>query len=197
MPRGEEKENRKEKIFDAAVRCFNEKGYHETTIDTIAAKAKISKGGVYYHFKSKKDLFLELFHYRVNKYFDQIKAYIKEEDNPETRLLMFIYKSSRILKQNEDFFKFCLEFLSMGVREREIRKVMTIFYKDSINTFKHLIEEGIKEGKFRAIDADKTARAVYFLFMGVFFTYYSVNVDFDLVEQHTFQINNILKAIKK
>ena len=85
----------------------------------------------------------------------------------------------------------------MGVREREIRKVMTIFYKDSINTFKHLIEEGIKEGKFRAIDADKTARAVYFLFMGVFFTYYSVNVDFDLVEQHTFQIDNILKSIKK
>jgi len=37
------KEKRKEKIFKAAVRCFNERGYYETTLDAIAAKAKVSK----------------------------------------------------------------------------------------------------------------------------------------------------------
>jgi hypothetical protein len=47
---------------------------------------------------------LYLFHYRVNKYFDQIKAYIKEEDNPETRLLMFIYKSFQRVRQLICFF---------------------------------------------------------------------------------------------
>ncbi len=61
------KEKRKEKIFKAAVKCFNDKGYYETTIDAIAAKAKVSKGLIYYYFESKKELFLELFEYRVGK----------------------------------------------------------------------------------------------------------------------------------
>ena len=191
------KEKRKEKIFRAAVWCFNKKGYYETTIDAIASRAKVSKGSIYYYFKSKKELFLELFHYRVNKYFDQLKDYIKEEKSPDMRLRMFINKSSEFLRKNEDFFRFCLEFLSMGVREPEIRKVMTIFYKDSIDTFKQLLEEGVKSGRFKDLGSDRVARTIYFLFMSVFFTYFSVNVDFDLNKQHSFHIDNILTAIKK
>ena len=189
------KEKRQEKIFRAAVWCFNKKGYYETTIDAIASRAKISKGSIYYYFKSKKELFLELFHYRVNKYFDQLKDYIKEEKSPDMRLRMFINKSSEFLRENEDFFRFCLEFLSMGVREPEIKKVMTIFYKDSIDTFKQLLEEGVESGRFKDLGSDRVARTIYFLFMGVFFTYFSVNVDFDLSKQHKFHINNILKAL--
>jgi hypothetical protein len=108
---------------------------------------------------------------------------------------MFINKSSQFLKENEDFFRFCLEFLSLGVREPEIRKVMTVFYNDSIKTFRRLINEGIESGKFRDLGSDEVARAIYFLFMGVFFTYFSVNVDFDLIKQHTFHIDNILTAL--
>ena len=191
------KEKRKEDIFRAAVWCFNKKGYYETTIDAIASRAKVSKGSIYYYFKSKKKLFLELFHYSVNKYFSQLKDYIKEEKSPDIRLRMFINKSSQFLKENEDFFRFCLEFLSMGVREPEVRKVMTIFYKDSIDTFKQLLEEGVKSGKFKDLGSDRVARTIYFLFMGVFFTYFSVNVDFDLNKQHKFHINNILTALNK
>ena len=74
----EEKRDRKEDIYEAAVLCFNKTGYFETTIDSIALEAKISKGGIYYHFKSKKALFLELFNYRVNKYFNFLKIYTAE-----------------------------------------------------------------------------------------------------------------------
>lgn len=191
------KEKQKEKIFKAAVNCFNDKGYYETTIDDIAARVKVSKGLIYYYFDSKKDLFLELFQYRVSRYFQQIKKYIQGEKYPDVRLKMFINKSSEILEDNEDFFKFCLEFLSLGVREPEIRNVMTIFYKDSIDTFKGLLEEGVKSGRFKDLGSDRVARTIYFLFMGVFFTYFSVNVDFDLYKQHNFHINNILAAIKQ
>ncbi len=192
-----QKAQQKEKIFKAAVKCFNEKGYYETTIDAIAARARVSKGFIYYYFHSKKGLFLELFRYTVGQYFEQLKKYIKEEKHPEARLKMLISKSSQILKENEDFFKFCLEFLSLGVREPAIRKVMTAFYKDSIETFKQLLDEGVKSGRFKDLGSERVARAIYFLFMGVFFTYFSVNVDFDLSHQHNFHINNILTAIKK
>jgi AcrR family transcriptional regulator len=191
------KRDRKEEIFEAAVQCFNQKGYYETAIDTIAATAQISKGGIYYHFKSKKDLFLELFNYRVNRYFNYLKTYTADIDNPEERLRVFINKASYIQKENTDFFKFCIEFLSMGVRDPEIRTMMTAFYQESVGTFKSYVEEGIRMGIFKPHDAEKTALAVYFLFMGVFFTYFSVNVDYDLIEQHSFQLNNIFNTLKQ
>ncbi len=123
----ETKRDRKDDVFEAAVQCFNEKGYYGTAIDTIAVRAKISKGGIYYHFKSKKDLFLELFNYRVNRYTDYLKNYTADIANPEERLRVFINKASNIQKENADFFKFCIEFLSMGVRDPEIRDMMTAF----------------------------------------------------------------------
>jgi AcrR family transcriptional regulator len=191
------KRDRKEEIFEAAVQCFNANGYYGTAIDTIAAKAKISKGGIYYHFKSKKDLFLELFNYRVNKYTDYLKNYTADIANPEERLRVFINKASNIQKENADFFKFCIEFLSMGVRDPEIRTMMTAFYNESVGTFKSYVDEGIRMGIFKTHDAEKTALAIYFLFMGAFFTYFSVNVEYDLIEQHSFQLNNIFKTLKQ
>jgi AcrR family transcriptional regulator len=47
-------------ILDAALACFAERGYHETSIDDIAARAGLSKGAIYWHFAGKRELFLAL-----------------------------------------------------------------------------------------------------------------------------------------
>ncbi len=189
------KEKRKEIIFEAAVYCFNKKGYTDTTLDRIAEKAGMSKGGVYHYFKSKRELFLDLFDFRVNKYFDQIRLFLDKKDTPDERLKFFVKRAGQILKENEDFYRFCLEFLAMGVRDPEIRNIMTEFYRDSIETFQQLIQEGIDVGVFKEIDTEKAARTLYFLVMGAYFTYFSTDPDFDIMEQHSFHINNILRSI--
>ena len=189
--------NRKEKILEAALLCFNEKGYHKTSIDDIALKGKISKGGIYYHFKSKEDLFLGLFHFRLNKYTEQLKTHIQEEQDPAKRIRILLQQWGTILKENEDFFKFCLEFSSMGAREKAIRKEMTSFYKNSVKTFSHTIQEGISIGEFKNLDPEKIARLIYFLSHGAFSTYFSVNCDFDLIEQHMFNMETLFKGIQK
>ena len=189
--------NRKEKILEAALLCFNEKGYHKTSIDDIAIKGKISKGGIYYHFKSKDELFLKLFKFRLSRYIEQLKSYIQEESDPEKRIRILIQKWGLILKENEDFFKFCMEFSSMGAREKDIRKEMTSFYKNSVKTFSQIIEDGISIGEFENTDAERIARLIYFLSHGVFSTFFAVDCDFDLIEQHTFNMETLLKSINK
>ena len=190
------KEKRTEDIFEAALQCFNEAGYEATTMESIALKANISKGGLYHYFGSKRELFLDLFRYRVNKYFYEMKSYLKKEDTPEQRIRTLVKKAGQILKRNEDFYRFCLEFLSKGARDEEIRKIMTDFYKDCVGTFRELVDEGIRKGNFKEIDSEKAARAFYFLVMGVYFTYFSVDPDFDVIEQHSFHIDNILQTMK-
>lgn len=60
----------KKKIFSAALQVFAEKGYHNATIDEIAAKCGIAKGSVYRYFTSKKDLLNELL---IEKYEEMIE----------------------------------------------------------------------------------------------------------------------------
>ena len=60
-PRPDVSEERKAQIYQAALTCFNRKGYHRTTMDDIVAESGLSKGSLYWYFKSKKELFISLF----------------------------------------------------------------------------------------------------------------------------------------
>lgn len=57
MAKKPEKENRKEQIFAAAAACFTEFGYFKTSMEMVSHKADMTLRGLYYHFKSKDDLF--------------------------------------------------------------------------------------------------------------------------------------------
>src|SRR5579884_763575 len=47
-------------IMDAAEEVFMEKGYHDASMDEIAARAGIAKGTLYQHFPGKEDLVFAL-----------------------------------------------------------------------------------------------------------------------------------------
>ncbi|MBH0121714.1 TetR/AcrR family transcriptional regulator [Rhodococcus sp. NPDC003382] len=48
---------REQQMLDAAVEVFSEKGFHETSMDAIAARASISKPMLYLYYGSKDELF--------------------------------------------------------------------------------------------------------------------------------------------
>lgn len=63
-PRSLKEKQRQERealILQAAEEVLLEKGYHETSIDEIAARVGIAKGTVYLHFPSKEDLVVAIF----------------------------------------------------------------------------------------------------------------------------------------
>ena len=190
------KKDRKEEIFDAAIKCFNKTGYYETSIDKIAERAGISKGGIYYHFKSKDELFIKLFTYRCDKYLAQVRTDIQRIEDPEKRLEQFIEKTGELSKKNEDFIRFFTEFMTMGLRDPKVYEVMTAYYKNSVNNFKKLIQAGIDSGKFKKVDTDKVARRAYFLATGIFITYFTVQTGLDLEKEHTSQIKEFMETIK-
>ena len=49
---------RKDHILNAAIEVFGRFGFRKTSIDNIAAAAKISKQGLYLYFSSKEEIFL-------------------------------------------------------------------------------------------------------------------------------------------
>ncbi len=54
-------EARRAQILEAALSCFGDRGYHATTMDDLVAASGLSKGSLYWHFRSKEEVFLALF----------------------------------------------------------------------------------------------------------------------------------------
>jgi TetR/AcrR family transcriptional regulator, fatty acid metabolism regulator protein len=56
----DEAQNTRQRILDAAIEVFSRKGYHDTRVDDIVEASGTSKGGVYFYFRSKQEIFLAL-----------------------------------------------------------------------------------------------------------------------------------------
>lgn len=56
MGRNKDPEQTQERIIDASIKLFIEKGYEQTTIQDILTALNLSKGGLYHHFKSKEEI---------------------------------------------------------------------------------------------------------------------------------------------
>ncbi len=58
----------RERILEAAAQVFAKKGLQKATLDEVAAAAGMTKGAIYWHFKSKSDLFFALLDHRFQQY---------------------------------------------------------------------------------------------------------------------------------
>ena len=47
-------------IFHAAAAEFSDRGYDAAGVDRIAARARVNKAMLYYHYQSKRGLYLEI-----------------------------------------------------------------------------------------------------------------------------------------
>ncbi len=80
MPRRtkEDAKRTRERILASALALFSRKGYEHTTFTDIAARLKLTKGAVYWHFDSKEKLLIELVHLALEKFRRQIETLMPE-----------------------------------------------------------------------------------------------------------------------
>jgi AcrR family transcriptional regulator len=197
MPKKEMTGNRKEEIFNSALKCFNKKGYYKTSIDDIAAEVGITKGGIYYYFPSKKKLFIELFHDKVNSYFDKLTDYMHSKPGPAERIWQLLEQAEEDFQKNLAIYKFGLEFITVSARDREIRKEVASFYEKRVKIFTRIIEEGINAGIFKNIDPESVAWNLNFLSIGFFLTHFTTDGYFDPISQHNINLKIFFDGINK
>src|SRR5437763_16282894 len=82
---------RRDQILAAARSCFIDRGYHPTRMEDIASTAGLSKGGVYFHFQSKQEVFDAL----VQEEFDRsmnVLRMVSEGDAPVVEKMQVLAK---------------------------------------------------------------------------------------------------------
>jgi AcrR family transcriptional regulator len=77
---------REQQMLDAAVQLFSVNGYHETSMDAIAAEAKISKPMLYLYYGSKEELFGACLDRELGRFVDTVRADIDFTQSPRDLL---------------------------------------------------------------------------------------------------------------
>jgi AcrR family transcriptional regulator len=57
--REKERVGKRDAVLGAAVRSFNEKGFHATSLDDVAASLNVTKPTIYYYFANKDEILFE------------------------------------------------------------------------------------------------------------------------------------------
>ena len=104
------KEARKEQILEAAFQLFSIKGYHHTSINDIAVKAKLSKGLLYNYFKSKEDLLNKVVLFAFKDTTEMGASLLESIENlsPEKIFEILIESYFSMLREQEELMKLTL-----------------------------------------------------------------------------------------
>lgn len=81
-----QREERERLILEAAEELLAEKGYHEMSIDEIAARVGVSKGTVYLHFSSKEELVLAYLSRGMRRFMQEATAALNTSASPSAKL---------------------------------------------------------------------------------------------------------------
>ncbi|MBS7008690.1 TetR/AcrR family transcriptional regulator [Anaerostipes sp.] len=145
MPRNKYPEETVQKILDASLKLFLEKGYEETTVlDIIGEMGGLTRGAFYHHFKSKEEVFdtlCEKLFYETNP-FDKAK---KQKQLNGLEKLKFVLKTSFDETEHQQLSQASMSLMDSPAFLKKLiesNKELTLMYQE-------LIEEGIQDGSIK------------------------------------------------
>jgi AcrR family transcriptional regulator len=69
----------RERLLETACQIVREEGVGRLTLDAVARASGVSKGGLLYHFPSKKDLIAGMVHYLTERFNDGLERELRKE----------------------------------------------------------------------------------------------------------------------
>jgi AcrR family transcriptional regulator len=87
LPKSSSKSGQKiNMIATAAAKLFSMKGYAETSMEDVAATAKVSKGGMYHYFSSKEDILYFILSNFMDFLLEGFEQEIRNIENPADKI---------------------------------------------------------------------------------------------------------------
>ncbi len=159
-------ETRRAQILDAAIRCFADKGYFGTTVDDIAALTGLSKGAIYHHFHSKRDILLAVF----EEWSADLLAHwrsIGDQSSPLEALGRDAQEALTLVHNVVPLYQAGLEFCSHAIQDDDLRQRVAAMYADARRHVAQLIEGARKQGLVGDVDPDLAATVAIAMFEGL------------------------------
>jgi AcrR family transcriptional regulator len=181
-------EQRRQEILEAALRCFSKKGYDMTKMEDIVKEAGLTKGGIYWYFNSKREIFLALFDRHTMD--DAIKWAELIKINAKAGNLL-LDASSKSLKEHIDtswFIPLIQEMIAESFRDELLReKIYSMFNNEVIYLLIPLLLAGKEVNEDERDKAKNIATAVMAMGYGlaVFYHLSGKKIPFEKIWQES------------
>ena len=142
----------KQKILEASLALFSEKGYKATTVRDIAGKVAIRQGAIYNHFKNKEEILETL----VNNLTESALVHLFEEESGNKtgkQLLSRIATTFKLISfdpRNEALFRLLMQELFRNEKIRDLYHER--FYQQNVKRLSSYLFEMMQEELIRSSD---------------------------------------------
>jgi AcrR family transcriptional regulator len=173
MPKGiplteEEVAKRRHEIFHQVVRVFLKRGFQETSMRELADSAGMGKSTLYDYFRTKDDILIYFFEDQLNDLTEAAQKVALQNSPADFRLRQVMKVHLEFLQANKSLFmKLTIEAQRLKLESQIQIQKKRHAYQDLI---RGLIEEGIREGRFRKVDPLLAARMLINTIAPVVFT---------------------------
>lgn len=149
---------KKDLIVRAAIETFFEHGYHNTTVDMIAARLSGSKAIFYYHYPDKRAVLDEIYRRAMSSALAMLDHTLDAAGTPPELLERFARRYTEWVLDNQKL---------VDVFRREERTISTSMRAEVAHDQKRwddgiasIIRQGIASGDFAPGDPQTTSRAI-------------------------------------
>ena len=195
--------NSKDKISLAALKIFLQKGYAATSISDVVAECKITKGGIYHHFKNKEELFIEAIDYLFER-FEELERSMYSESTDLKQILQAYYGSlsniSEVLgaitgSKNIDVNNFYMLMTNAFIKFPQIREKHGKLHLKNQEILVEIINKAQQEGQIKDnIDCETMGFMINALAEGTMI-YHIMTDGIDLKEKGEKIFQNLWKGI--
>lgn len=158
---------RRQQILKAAMECFIQKGYAHTRVDDIAKEAGLSKGGVYFHFPSKRDIFDALQESEIERTMNAVQEAHVSDSTTVMKLQQLAYVLLTQFGTDEDHRRFLIVLGEMGIRNPEVRERIVRAHEIYLALITEQMKAGVDSGEMRKMNPAVAALILKLLMDGV------------------------------
>ncbi len=159
MTKKQPREVRLNQIIDAAVDEFLERGYDKASIDSIARRAGLTKGGIYHHFGAKDEILLAA----NNRFYAPIVAMMGEaidHASADEGLREYMRRSLEHWVDNPRVVVFTFLSWSKMLSIAPLWPQTEAYVESMVAFFQAMLDRGVAEGSYRAHDTAARAMAL-------------------------------------
>lgn len=158
---------RKKQILDAAERVFSERGFDRARMDDIVRASGLSKGALYWYFKSKDAIIRALLERVFIGEMNEAQALVEASGSASERLARFVELAVREYRRFENLLPLAYEFIALAYRSKAVRETLAGYFEGYTDFVTQIVEQGVKRGEFKPCDPETVAVSLIGMYEGI------------------------------
>ena len=142
----------RQELAQSAFELFGQQGIDHVTLDEVAANAGVTKGSLYWHYKSKKELILAAAAVYYRDWQQRAHEAMAQTTDPLERIRRVWQMSVNMCLFDRGKRRFSTEVFALGLEDPEIQASWAQFYDTVRELYVGLIRAACAAGKIQAQD---------------------------------------------